>query len=942
MKRLFSVLCMLLAALSVCHAFAAPDNGTGSGMIRVQLASLGMPAELTITVSGSYAMDGQQLASGSTVRLAADASGQIKITANGASRTAGNTVTISRRDTASDCVLRIGDRSYPGSLTVTCRYVQESNGYRLDPVLTLYIEDYLPGVLPAEIGDDAGAEALKAQAVAARTYALARAAARTGEAWDVTDTVSDQVYAGHVTGAANSASAVEATRGIVLLWNGSYAETLYTASNGGQTESPLNLWGTQGYTYLGVKDDPYDAANGAAPSLAVTVYASGDDSRQPAGLMTLLTEKARSRCTELGRSADGLRITKIEAVTPHTPRYAEPSRLYTRLDFRVTVSAGGSNFTTSLTCDIFGELESLLGLSVDPGQGELWSVTKNDTGFVITARRYGHGIGMSQRGAMRMAALGHSWPEILSYYYEGCTLSQVSLVASVPLSGSMTDNMDLYDSPAELPGQACLAVVKGVSGTRIGVLRDARSGAEVLAGLEAGSLVTVRAQSGSWMQVTIGSVTGFVPAECLRVISGTPGSSVIEASGFDSWATVTGDARLNMRAAPSLDAAIITTIYPGEAVGVLMNTGDWSLVQYGAQTGWCSNSWLRKSAAYPLTTTESVTQQALVTLPGNSGTVNLRASASTAAGVITQIGANQTVTVSADDGSWSRVTCNGTSGWMMSEYLRDPSAPQPFDPADPSATAPPASAYAWVNTSAGGLNMREAPSLSAELIGVIPQYTRIPVYENKDGWVHTCYGGQYGYVMASYLLSDTGNGFPGTPGPAEPTATPAPAVTPAPTAGYDPEGRQILYVTADDGAAFRAMPYTNGDLLAMLSKGDQVSLIVDQGDWSFVVRDGVMGYVQSARLSEYPPAAVTPVPQEQLTTSGLYDATLQPVWNATAIVVTDGTPLNVRSWCSTSAPIVATVPTNNRVVVLEKGETWCKISLGGCEGYCVTRYLKMD
>ncbi|WP_221936054.1 hypothetical protein, partial [Klebsiella pneumoniae] len=62
--------------------------------------------------------------------------------------------------------------------------------------------------------------------------------------------------------------------------------------------------------------------------------------------------------------------------------------------------------TITETCGIFTELESMLGMGIQSIQNELWSVEKGDGTFVLQARRYGHGMGMSQRGAMYMAKLG--------------------------------------------------------------------------------------------------------------------------------------------------------------------------------------------------------------------------------------------------------------------------------------------------------------------------------------------------------------------------------------------------------------------------------------------------------------------------------------------------------------------------------------------------------
>ena len=86
----------------------------------------------------------------------------------------------------------------------------------------------------------------------------------------------------------------------------------------------------------------------------------------------------------------------------------------------MTVQSGGAASALTLTFDIFSELESVLGMSINSTQNELWSVEGGSGSWRVVARRFGHGIGMSQRGAMQMGSLGYTYDQILGFYYEGC------------------------------------------------------------------------------------------------------------------------------------------------------------------------------------------------------------------------------------------------------------------------------------------------------------------------------------------------------------------------------------------------------------------------------------------------------------------------------------------------------------------------------------------
>ena len=109
------------------------------------------------------------------------------------------------------------------------------------------------------------------------------------------------------------------------------------------------------------------------------------------------------------------------------------------MDFSLTAStksAGGGTTTANVTvtCGIFSELESLLGLSIQSSKNELWSVAQSGGNFSIQARRYGHGIGLSQRGAMYMGKNGYRYDQILGFYFDnstrvGCTFTNIILAA---------------------------------------------------------------------------------------------------------------------------------------------------------------------------------------------------------------------------------------------------------------------------------------------------------------------------------------------------------------------------------------------------------------------------------------------------------------------------------------------------------------------------------
>lgn len=125
--------------------------------------------------------------------------------------------------------------------------------YNRDGALTVInhvdIEDYIKGVVPSEMPSSWNYEAHKAQAIAARSYALANLGKRASHGYDLKDTPEDQAYGGATAEASRTNKAVAETKGIVLIYNLKIIPAYYSASAGGQTSSASDVW-TKNLPYL--------------------------------------------------------------------------------------------------------------------------------------------------------------------------------------------------------------------------------------------------------------------------------------------------------------------------------------------------------------------------------------------------------------------------------------------------------------------------------------------------------------------------------------------------------------------------------------------------------------------------------------------------------------------------------------------------------------------
>jgi len=145
--------------------------------------------------------------------------------------------------------LVVGGKAYRGALRVV------RAGKKLQLVNVVSLETYLLGVVPGEMPKDWPLEALKAQAVAARTYAIANLVK--DRAFDLYSDARSQVYYGANAESPDTTRAVTETRGQVLSYGGAPAETFYFSSSGGKTLSALDVFG-QDLPYLVSVDDPWD------------------------------------------------------------------------------------------------------------------------------------------------------------------------------------------------------------------------------------------------------------------------------------------------------------------------------------------------------------------------------------------------------------------------------------------------------------------------------------------------------------------------------------------------------------------------------------------------------------------------------------------------------------------------------------------------------------
>lgn len=440
---------------------------TGASIVRIALNTSGATNEIK-TEQGRYAIvdmmtqfsfeiEGQNQLTYSPVgalNIQTQISGETK------REFSGSLILMKELESTQHGLLRYQGKVYRGNMLI-----QNING-KLNVINILDVDDYLLGVLPVEMGmANTPLEALKAQAIVSRTYALKQK--KSSAIYDLLDNTSSQVYGGYLAERSHTTAAVEATRKQVLYYNNELIHAYFSSNAGGNTESSQNIWNAA-LPYAQAVSSPFDDA-----ALGFTQDASGwPGSCYKWSHELSLDELNKKLATwNLNNPTQGMQIGEIKEIKAYALQFdqsgritnlANPSGRITRLDivgtagmrtltkdqvrsflglrstlFKLTPRGGtlvrnGSGVVSTMTQSIteshgIGAYAQPLGIaSVD----ETYHIITADglkavgkdapsqiTGYSIEGFGNGHGVGMSQWGAIGMAQAGHTAQDILNHYY---------------------------------------------------------------------------------------------------------------------------------------------------------------------------------------------------------------------------------------------------------------------------------------------------------------------------------------------------------------------------------------------------------------------------------------------------------------------------------------------------------------------------------------------
>lgn len=206
----------------------------------------------------------------------------------------------------------------------------------------------------------------------------------------------------------------------------------------------------------------------------------------------------------------------------------------------------------------------------------------------------------------------------------------------------------------------------------------------------------------------------------------------------------------------------------------------------------------------------------------------------------------------------------------------------------------PALAESYATVKGGLLNLRESASVNAKSLAQYPTGTWITVLEAGDTWSKVSVGGKTGYMMSKFLSTGTAG--------------------------------STMYVRTNTGIGLnlRAAPGTNGAIITSFKPGTAVKVIKKGSGWYQVEVNGQTGYMSSKFLAGATQSYTKPVTH--------FEATLKNI--------NGGSVVNFRLYPGMKTKIIGVYPVGTKVTVLEMGENWSKVDIGGTEGYVSTYFLK--
>ncbi len=785
------------------------QGDTDYSIVRVRLASMGNVVSAKVKVNGNYSIPENQniyLEKNKEYEIGVQ-DGKLILKDDKSVYTLGNKFTFKQHKGGDSDVIGVLNPLYSKNDTDYIYYkgdmvVSLEGGY-IRLTNHVYLETYLYGVVPYEMSNLWPLEALKAQAIAARTYAV-RNKKSASASYDVVDTQASQVYRGYDASKGNSIKAVNETAKMVLKYNGGFVPTFYSSSNGGWIEAGYEVFSgvTKDYIPLTAKEDPYDPKSQWNFTIYKTqIDMTGKDLANPDSWWNSVTEKDTAKYKNFverlknelkGKtgasdvkivSIDGIRFEVETAGKRKKEAYFELSFYMKGASGYVMDDQGNISLNTAEVKISTQDMRSVVGTSIMRSLYitglELRNVeTPGEEYYVVSGLGFGHGVGMSQWGAKAMAEQNKTYREILDFYYPGSTIEVINISAPVLTdmpsrggdrqdpqppgggNGQQPSNGGTNENGSQQP-QPVYGIVKVT--TSLNVRQGPGTQYKRIGGLGPNAHVQILRQVGDWYEIKAGNLQGYVHSDYVVLEGGQkpPGSSSggnsgnsggnqgqqppvdppVPPSNDKKYAIVTASA-LNVRSGPSTKNHKIGMVVKGNRLTVLEKVGEWYKIEYNGITGYVHGGYIKlesTSAQPPSSNTGNVIARGTVT----ASSLNVRAGAGTSFKAIGKLAKNAKVDILEKVGAWYKIKYGSTVGYVHGDYVR-------LDASSNTGSRGEQAASVGIVT-ASGLNVRSGPGTNYSKIGILYRNSQVTILGQSGVWYKIKFGSTIGYVHSAYV-----------------------------------------------------------------------------------------------------------------------------------------------------------------------------------------------
>lgn len=872
---------------------------TLDGMLRVKLTRLGSPSTVTLSADCDLVADasGKVLTAGNALTASAT-DGQLTVQAGGETIAEGKSVLLTRRDSPDGGIMFAApslSNRFCGDLLLT------ASGNVVSAVLNTYVEDYLYGVVGYVMAPSSGLEALKAQAVAARSFALYEKALGSVE-YDITDTMDGFTFKGRCDGAEYDKviQAVDDTRGMVLTDNGSVICGWCTESNGGQMESAANAFGMdQGYTVVG--DDEFDLYS---PAVKKSCRIAKNAADLNDGLKQLLVDSAARTLAQLsGDEVREVRITAITGIRAGEAAFAPPSRVLNALEFDVQASGWNSlgnptTADTTVTVPTFGGLEDWYDLSINEENNETVWIEEQKDAYEITFRRCGHGVGLSQRGAQVMADGWQACDAILAHYFPGTSLVTMDLTQAETVKTDMAQVTVSIIATARLADRASLYIAPD-------------EGSEVAAVLAAGATLDVYAVQNDWAAVGSSGKMGYVT---LNDISGfeLAGDDV---TALEPAAQVRMKVKQPLQQLPAGSARALAQLAAGDKLTATAYSRQWAKVSTGeGVTGFV-----------PLNAIEL-----LEDVGGDMKSVSGKRYARLldAAGLYRTLGAPEPqstltsgtrVQVLATNEIWAQVKSGSKSGYVRLDLLEMETSSTSGKSDGGSFTKLKGSKRKVVYVKSSSLIVYKKNSTSSGKIARLKKGQKLLLTAYNKKWACVTMGSGKGYVLRKGLTTKA-------PSTAKKTTTKKKTAKKKsnPAAFKKVSGKKYGTITSEMAIVYKTAS-TGSAQLEWVEKGDRVRIAAYNNKWALVSFKNTKGFILRSAMAKKKAAKAAKKTSNKLVSADEYAETL--------------TDLKLYPDASLYGGVIDTIPMGTRVHVTGYQSQAAQVDINGKKGFLERGYL---